>query len=104
MNLLADVSPLTREGVAFAILAGVLLLGAVVVFALRTRSLPACWNCGFPGVHRAHSAHRSLDTLARACFLYPYRCQRCLHRFYCFGSPHPHRHSGKKTMAAGAAR
>ena len=101
MSFLLRVSPLTREAVVFAILIGVVLLGAVVVFVLRTRRLPSCWNCGFSSVHRAHSSRSLLDTFARACFLYPYRCQRCLHRFYCFGSPRAHRHSATKTIAAG---
>jgi len=34
-------NPLTREALAFAILVGVLVLGAVVMLVLRTRSLPS---------------------------------------------------------------
>jgi hypothetical protein len=101
MNLLSG-NPVTLEVLAFTILVGILLFGAVVVLVLRTRSLPVCGNCGFSSVQRTYSSHRSLDTFARACFLYPHRCQRCLHRFYCFGSPRMHRHSGNKTMAAAA--
>ena len=91
---------LTTETALFASIVGLLLLGAVVVLALRTLSLPICRNCGFPSVRRVHS-HRPLDTFARACFLYPHRCQRCLHRFYCFGSPRMPKHSSSRSKAAG---
>ena len=102
MNLLSG-NPLLLEAAVFATLVGVLLLGAVVVFMLRTRSLPACSNCGFSSVRRAHRSHHPFDTLLRVVFLYPYRCQRCLRRSYCFGSSKLHRHSGHKTVAAGNA-
>jgi hypothetical protein len=100
MNLLLG-NPLIREAVALAIILGVLLLGAFIMLVPRTRRLPACGNCGFSSVRRAHSHDRPLDMFARTFFLYPHRCQRCLHRFYCFGSPRVrHRPSGTKTMAA----
>jgi hypothetical protein len=102
MNPLADLDAPVREGVVLLAFVAVLLFGAVIRLMLRTRSLPVCWNCGFSTVHRAHSSRRPLDFLARTCFLYPYRCQRCLHRFYCFGSPKVRRPSGNKTMAAAA--
>ena len=101
MNLFGG-NPVTREAIALAILVGVLLLGAVVVLALRTRSLPVCWNCGFSSVHRAHSSRHLLNTFARACFLHPHRCERCLRRFYCFGTRRVHRHSGSRSLAVAA--
>lgn len=101
MNLLGG-NPVTQEVAVFAIFVGVLVLAEAVVFVLRTRSLPVCGHCGFSSVRRVHSRHRPLDTIARACLLYPHRCQRCLHRFYCFGSPRVHRTSSNNTMTAAA--
>lgn len=80
---------LTREALALAILAGVLVLAALLILALRTRALPTCWNCGHESVRRAHT-HLVLDYFARVALLYPYRCQTCLWRFYCFHSRHAH--------------
>src|SRR6185369_14600220 len=84
MIQLAAEGTLAREGAALAVLVGVLLLGALVMPMLRTRTLPVCWNCGFHGVRRSRSHQRPWDTLARICCLYPRRCSRCLRRFYCF--------------------
>ena len=101
MNVLAVGDSLTTEALAFASIVTALLLGMVLVLILRTRSLPVCKNCGFPSVRRVHSRHSPLDTLARGCFLYPHLCQRCLHRFYCFGSRRARRHSSSRSTAAG---
>jgi len=101
MNVLRG-NPVTLEAAVFTILVGVLLLGAVVMLALRTRSLPVCWNCGFSSVRRAHSHHDPLDTFARLCFLYPHRCEKCLQRFYCFGTRRVHRQSGSRSLAVAA--
>jgi hypothetical protein len=98
LNAVADT--LTREGVVLTILVGVLLLGAVIVLTLRTRALPVCWNCGHQSVRRSHS-RRALDVFARACFLIPYRCEKCLQRFYCFGSRRVFRHPDHRSVAAG---
>ena len=98
MNLLAGGSPLAREAVAFAILISAVLIGAAMVFALRTRSLPVCGYCGFSSVRRAHSHRHTFDRLARICFLHPYRCEKCLQRFYCFRSRrmrHPRTHAAR---------
>jgi hypothetical protein len=92
---------LVREGVLLASTVTLCLLAAIAVLALRTLSLPVCRNCGFQSVRRAHSHHDPLDMFARICFLYPHRCEKCLRRFYCFGSPRIHRHSGNRSAAAG---
>jgi predicted RNA-binding Zn-ribbon protein involved in translation (DUF1610 family) len=100
MNTVALSDTLAREGVVFASLLGFLLLGAVLILVLRTKALPACWNCGHHSIRRSES-HRMLDTLGRACFLHPYRCEKCLKRCYCFRSsrvpPYPH----SRSQAAG---
>jgi hypothetical protein len=95
-----DPDPLVREGIVLASIVSLLLVAGVILLVLRSLSLPDCRNCGFPSVRRVHSHHRPLDTFARACFLYPHRCQRCLHRFYCFGFPRVLRHSGSRSTAA----
>jgi hypothetical protein len=100
IRLAAD-GTLAHEGVALAILVGLLLLGALVVLVLRTRALPVCWNCGFRGVRRSHSHHHPLDRFARICFLHPRRCRRCLRRFYCFEFHNVVRHSNRHSAAAG---
>jgi hypothetical protein len=99
MNPIALGDTLAREGVVFAGLLGFLLLGAVLILALRTRVLPVCWNCGHPSIRRSES-HRVLDTLARACFLHPYRCEKCLQRCYCFRSSRVQRHAHSRSRAA----
>jgi hypothetical protein len=50
--------------------------------AIRTRNLDKCWNCG--GSKIRHSKSRWSDTLSGMFFLRPYRCGRCLTRFYAF--------------------
>ena len=100
MNYLLFGGTLAREGVVLASLAGVLLLGALLVFVLRTGVLPVCWSCGHHSVRRSHS-HRFFDAVARICFLYPHRCEKCLQRFYCFRSRRvPRQHSGTRSIAA----
>ena len=99
MNASAIGDALTREGIVLAILAGVLSLGGVLLLALRTRALPVCWNCGHNRVRRSRS-HCLLDTLARVGLLRPYRCEKCLHRFYCFLSGRLPRNSGRRSIAA----
>lgn len=85
---MAGSEAITREVLTLAILAIVLISVALLVLLLRTRALPTCWNCGNMSVRRAHS-RRVLDYFARVALLYPYRCAKCLRRFYCFRSSHP---------------
>lgn len=73
------------EAVVFSALLGVLLLALILIFLLRTRSLPECGRCGFQGVRRSQP-QGLLDTFARVLLLHPYRCDRCLRRFYGFRS------------------
>ena len=65
-----------------------LAVGVVVRFVLHTRDLPHCWNCGHQEVRPAQS-HWLLDDFSRVSNLYPYRCDRCQMRFYCFGVHRP---------------
>lgn len=76
---------LALEAIFFASLAGVLLLVVVLVLVIRTLNLPKCGRCGFRGVRRAKS-HKAFDSLGRFFFLRPYRCGKCLRRFYGFRS------------------
>jgi hypothetical protein len=101
MNPVAISDTLAREGVVFGSLLGFVLLGAILIMAVRTRALPVCWNCGHHSIRRSES-HRMLDTLARACLLHPYRCEKCLKRCYCFRSRHVPPHSHSRSNAAGA--
>jgi hypothetical protein len=80
-----DVPALVLEGKVLAGIVGLLLLAAVGLLVLRTRSLPGCSHCGLQTVRRSHS-HRFLDNFARLGLLHPYRCDSCLRRFYCFRS------------------
>ena len=91
---------LTRELVVFSSLAGMVVLSVIVLFVLRTFSLPYCWKCGFTSVRRSQS-HHPLDVVARLVFLYPYRCGKCQKRFYCFGAHRLPPHNVVRTMAAG---
>jgi hypothetical protein len=96
-----DVSDaLAREAVVFGAIVGALLIASIAFLLLRTRRLPDCWKCGFHSVRRSRS-HRSLDALAGICHLRPYRCEKCLERFYCFGSRFSPGRSSSRTMAAG---
>jgi hypothetical protein len=100
MNLLTALDASTREGVVLLGLVAILLLGAVLVLVLRTRAIPICWNCGFHSVRRSQS-RRLLDTLASLCLLCPYRCEKCLERFYCFGIRRlPGSHTRSHSMTA----
>ena len=78
-------SPVAREVLFFGSVASLLLLALIIVVSIRTLSLPGCMKCGFRSVRRAKS-HKMLDNLARLLFLRPYRCGKCLRRFYCFRS------------------
>jgi hypothetical protein len=100
MNAVLQSEALAREAVFFASLLAVLLLSAILILVLRTRALPTCWECGYHSMRRSES-HRIIDTLARGCFLYPYRCEKCLQRRYCFRFRRLSRHSGGRSMATG---
>jgi hypothetical protein len=67
----------------FAILL-VLLCGLayMVLAAIRTRNLDKCWHCGASKIRRSKS--RWSDAIVGMFFLRPYRCGRCLTRFYAF--------------------
>ena len=77
--------PVAREALLFASMSSLLLLAVIIVLSIRTRSLPECMRCGFRSVRRAKS-HKVVDNLARLLFLRPYRCEKCLRRFYGFRS------------------
>jgi predicted phosphoribosyltransferase len=97
-----DISiPLVREGVLLASIVSLLLLAAIIALVVRTLSLPVCRKCGFNSVRHARSHNRFSETLARVCFVVPYRCEKCLRRFYCFGTRRARPHSDRRTMAAG---
>jgi hypothetical protein len=93
------VGALELEALFFAGLIGISLLGVVVALLIRTLSLPECLKCGFRNVRRAKSA-KAFDTLGRIFLLRPYRCGKCLRRFYCFRS---HRVAHLPPHSAGAA-
>ena len=57
-------------------------LAYLVLAAIRTRNLDTCWHCGAAKIR--HSRSRWSDTIAGMFFLRPYRCGRCLTRFYAF--------------------
>jgi len=86
---------IVRELELFAALVAVVLIIFVVRLVLHSRDLPRCWNCGKDGVRSALS-HSRLDDVSRFVMLYPYRCDRCQMRFYCFDA---HRHSAKSSSA-----
>ena len=69
--------------VLFAVLL-VLLCGVayLVLAAVRTRNLDKCWHCGAEKIR--HSKSHWSDNVAAMFFLKPYRCGRCLTRFYAF--------------------
>ena len=69
--------------VIFAVLLLMLCgLAYMVRAAIRTRNLDECWHCGASKIR--HSKSRWSDALAGWFFLRPYRCGRCLTRFYAF--------------------
>ena len=92
---------LAREGILAASIVILFLLVGLIALIVRTASLPVCRYCGFKSVRRARSHHNLVDSFARACFLYPYRCDKCLRRFYCFGARPVPGHSGSMSAAAG---
>jgi hypothetical protein len=100
-EMAVDPAVLVREGILAASIVILFLLVGLVLLIGRTKSLPVCRNCGFKSVRRAHSHQSAVDSFARACFLYPYRCEKCLRRFYCFGAHRRPGHSGSMSMAAG---
>ena len=91
---------LVREGLALAGIAGLLLMAVMIRWVLHTRRLPLCWRCGVESVRRSHS-HRFWDDFARAAWLHPYRCEKCLLRFYCFKSRRVSRHGARSRAAGG---
>lgn len=78
-------SPVAREALFLVSVSSLLLLAVIIGLSIRTLSLPGCMKCGFRSVRRAKS-HKMLDYFARLLFLRPYRCGKCLRRFYCFRS------------------
>jgi len=92
--------PLTRVSIALAGIVSLPVLLAIFLIAARTRALPICWRCGFRSVRHSQS-HRMFDNFARLCLLQPYRCDKCLLRYYRFPS-HRALHSRGRSMAAGA--
>jgi hypothetical protein len=76
---------LILEAIVFSVLLGGLLLVLILMFLLRTRSLPECGWCGFQGVRRSQR-QGLLDSVFRVLLLHPYRCDKCMRRFYCFRS------------------
>jgi len=96
---MVDPAVLVREGMFAAGIVALFLLVGLAVLVVRTVSLPVCQKCGFKSVRRARSHQSAADSFARACFLYPYKCEKCLRRFYCFGARRAH--SGSMSMAPG---
>lgn len=75
-------SPWLLPGI-FAVLLLLLCGMAYMVRAgIRTRNLDTCWHCGASKIR--HSKSHWSDTVAGWFFLRPYRCGRCLTRFYAF--------------------
>jgi hypothetical protein len=95
-----DVPALVFEGEVLGAIVSLLFLAAVGLLVLRTRSLPACSNCGLHSVRRSHS-HRFMDGVARLGLLHPYRCDSCLRRFYCFKSRRVPRHAHGRAAGSG---
>src|SRR5579863_9055159 len=77
-------SDVAREALILAVMAVAAILGFALRTAFRSASLPRCWNCGSSGV-RLSMSRRSLDSAAVFSFLFPYRCEECMQRYYCFG-------------------
>jgi hypothetical protein len=75
-------SPWLLPGI-FAVLLMLLCgMAYLVRAAIRTKNLGKCWHCGASKIR--HSKSRWSDTVAGLFFLRPYRCGRCLTRFYGF--------------------
>ena len=96
-----DVHALVFEVKVLGGIVSLLFLAAVALLLLRTRSLPACSNCGLHTVRRSHS-HRFLDGFARLGLLHPYRCDSCLQRFYGFKSRRVPRHARSRAASGGS--
>jgi hypothetical protein len=67
----------------------VMMIAWVVLFCraiYRTRMGRTCWYCGAAKV-RASATKHTVDAVARLSLLFPYRCSRCLKRFYRFRLP-----------------
>lgn len=75
-------SPWLLPGVFAALLVLLCGMAYMVLAAIRTRHLDKCWHCGASKIR--HSKSRWSDTVAKAFLLRPYRCGRCLTRFYAF--------------------
>jgi hypothetical protein len=78
---------LILEAIVFAGLLFLLVFLAILVLAMRSRSLPVCVKCESPSIRPARP--NKLDVIWRLCFLYPHRCDKCLSRYYCFRSGNP---------------
>jgi len=96
---MVDPAVLVREGIFAAGIVALFLLVGLAVLVVCTASLPVCQKCGFRSVRRTHSHQSGADSFARACFLHPYRCEKCLRRFYCFGARRVSGRSGSMSMA-----
>ena len=92
-------SPLAREGLFFASISSLLVLAVIIALLIRTLNLPKCMKCGFDSVRRAKT-HTIPDNLAWFFLVRPYRCGKCLRRFYCFRS---HRTADAAAHRAGAS-
>ena len=91
--------PVALEALFFAGLIGVLLLVVILTLVIRTLNLPKCGKCGLRSVRRSNS-HKAFETLGCFFLLRPYRCGKCVRRFYCFRS---HRAAHVPPHSAGAA-
>ncbi len=87
VQALLDVSmspAVAREALILPLMAAAVILGFAVRTAVRSANRPRCWNCGSSGV-RLSMSRRALDTVAVFSYLFPYRCEECMQRYYCFG-------------------
>ena len=75
-------SPWFLPGIFVVLLVLLCGLAYLVLAAVRTRNLDKCWHCGAEKIR--HSKSHWLDNVAGVFFLRPYRCGRCLTRFYAF--------------------
>jgi len=75
-------SPWLLPGILAVLL--VLLCGLAYLLraGIRTWNLAECWHCGASKIR--HSKSHWSDRIAGMFFLRPYRCGRCLTRFYAF--------------------
>ena len=75
-------SPWLLPGIFVVLLALLCGMAYMVRAAIRTRNLTKCWRCGAAKIR--HSKSQWSDRLAGVFFLRPYRCGRCLTRYYAF--------------------